>query len=562
MGLPTTPFLFALATVCALAALVYGSISPAWREAGGERARRLPPVGSKLFAAMLGAVLLLLRWPVIFNPENIGIDEGLWISGALTLFRDPVFWRGVDGDSAGPLVFYAVMPLEPLGLLNFAGLKIAATLLLGGAIWFSYAGLRALWGDALARLGVLPAACFFACETRLEFVSYSTEHVTLLLLAIGWAGIAGAVARAEAFSPWTPSWLGAGCALGAVPFAKLQGVPTAAFLLLVATAWAATRRTWSVRRRGAAIATLAGAAAVVPAGFALTLLAGLRWEDFWTPYFELNRARSAQAFAADPAAGFVAGEFVRASRLFQVLLFGAPFVAAVAVSWRAPVRVWAQWPVLMVIGLAGLSVVTALAPAYSFHHLHFLVLPLSLLAGGFVAVAWGDASATARPSERRRRGLLAVFLAVLVVAPIGIWARCGNAPWPAAPFSLAVELGPLAREILRRARPGDALTVWGTQHVLHAQTRLPQGTREANPRIPVVPPFLRAYYRERYLADLERSRSRFFVDQTSLQSADSVQRARWGHEADRAVSDYVARHYDYAGEFEGMRLYVRKDADG
>lgn len=542
----------------ALTLFLHGGIAPAAKEAVGARAGRMPRVGPKIFAAAMVAVLMAFRWPVIFNPRNAGIDEGLWIGGTLTLFKDPIFWRGVDGDSAGPLVFYALMPLGPLGLLNFAGIKLAATLLLWAALWFSYAGLRAVWGDALARLGVLPAACFFAFETRLEFVSYSTEHVTLLLLAAGWWGVLRAVARPESLGPELGPWIVAGSALGAVPFAKLQGVPMAGLLVAAALAWAVTRRTWTARRRVGAIATFAAAVCFVPLVFSLMLTAGLKWEDFWIPWIELNRARSAGAFGVDAAGGFLAWQFIAQTRLFQVLLFGAPLVAVAAVLARPQWRGARAWAAVVSIGLLGVSVAAALVPAYSFHHLHFLVLPLALMAASTLAMGWS--LPTGEP-EWRRRGLLAVILMVLVVPQVALWLRRGNAGVPATPPSLRVETGPLALEILRRAGADDRLIVWGTQHVLHAQTGLAQGTREANPRIPVVPPRFRDYYRRRYLADWERSRARFFVDQTSARPEDARLRARWGHEADPEVRDYVARHYDYMGEFEGMRLYVRKAGD-
>lgn len=549
--------LYGIGAAGALAGMLCAAIAPLADEAGWATAKRLPRIGARFYLALLGVLLLAFRWPVIFDGQSTGIDEGLWISGALTLFKDPIFWRGVDGDSAGPLVFYVLMPLKWCGGLNFVGLKIAATLLLWGALGCSYAGLKAVWGDGWARLAVLPAACFWAFETRLEFVSYSTEHVTLLLLAAGFGGLLRAIAQPEKFSSWSLDWLGAGCALGAVPFAKLQGVPMAGVLIIAGIIWAVTQRTWTGRRRLEAVLVFIGAVWVVPLVFAAQFALGLKWEDFWIPYLELNRARSALAFSSDGGAQSVAWEFIRQSRMFQVLLIGGPVVAfGAAGGGLRPLR---QWPLLIIAALLGASVAAALLPAYSFHHLHFLVLPLTLLAGGAVAATRRMPAESAAASARRATWLWVSFLGVLVAPLMGVMLRETAKRPPVVRLSLQPEPGPMAREILRRARAEDRLTVWGTQHILHAQTGLSQGTREANPRVRVVAPRFRDYYRRRYLADLERSRSRFFVDQTSTRPEDAAARRRWGWEADPVIEAYLVRHYELVGEFESMRLFVRKE---
>lgn len=157
-------------------------------------------------------------------------------------------WRSLEGQTAGPLVYYALLPLAPLGRLDFLGPRVVGCLIIFGTLWFSYRALWAGWGETLARLGVLPLACFFVLSTHTQFVHYSSEHVSLLLLALALAGVLAALAGGEVPPAWKPAWVGTGAALGAIPFAKLQAVPPAA----IWPARGARRR----RARFAAIGTL------------------------------------------------------------------------------------------------------------------------------------------------------------------------------------------------------------------------------------------------------------------------------------------------------------------
>src|SRR5688572_6555404 len=59
---------------------------------------------------LAGAVLLCFRWELILAPFEFNPDEAQLIAGALTLRHDPVFWRSVDGLTAGPFVFIPLIP--------------------------------------------------------------------------------------------------------------------------------------------------------------------------------------------------------------------------------------------------------------------------------------------------------------------------------------------------------------------------------------------------------------------------------------------------------------------
>src|SRR3954466_15833933 len=60
--------------------------------------------------ALAAAVLICFRWPMLWVRHELNVDESQLIAGAITLRHDPVFWRSVDGGTAGPIDFYPLLP--------------------------------------------------------------------------------------------------------------------------------------------------------------------------------------------------------------------------------------------------------------------------------------------------------------------------------------------------------------------------------------------------------------------------------------------------------------------
>jgi len=79
----------------------------AWtvRDATASRPSRL--LG---WAWWLLLAVVAFRWPILWFPHQQNPDESQLIAGSITLRQDPVFWRSVDGGTAGPIDFYPLLP--------------------------------------------------------------------------------------------------------------------------------------------------------------------------------------------------------------------------------------------------------------------------------------------------------------------------------------------------------------------------------------------------------------------------------------------------------------------
>lgn len=442
------------------------------------------------------------------------------------------------------------MPLELAGWLNYPGIRMVSTLL-GGALWFSYRGLRAVWGDTLARLGALPAGCFFALATHPDFLSYSTEQVPVLLLAIASSGLLVAMTRETGFSPWSGNWLAAGVALGAVPFAKLQAVPMAAWLFLVGVTWATTRCRWDARKRVLAVVALTVALAVVPLGFAVMLTTSGVWHDFYISYLAQNGVRAGEVFIT-PADGWRSViRLLFDGWTFMVMFAGAWALAALLRFWKPAERPAERRALFLLLGIAVVSVPFSVTPQRSVHHLLFLVLPTTLLVGGLMAAQWRDPKRNGSGLVLWRRRRLVVFFLALIVSCIGTRLAVGN------PHVFLMgeprQISEVAREILRHAQPGDRLSMWNYFRCHHHwQTRLPQGTRESHTQLQMQEGPYRDYFRRRYVEDLRRNRPRFFVD-SGLLNVPS------GRDTLPELREFIEQHYDLLPDSNG-RIYMLRPA--
>ncbi len=85
--------------------------------------------------------------------------------------------------------------------------------------------------------------------------------------------------------------------------------------------------------------------------------------------------------------------------------------------------------------------------------------------------------------------------------------------------------------------------MWGWEPSLHVETGLPHATRDAHTAFQISETPLQAFYRQRYLRDLERGSPAWFVDATGPGAFVFDNRSYFGHETLPELAEYVARHY-------------------
>ncbi len=501
---------------------------------------------------LLFLFLLAWRWPFLLAAREFNPDESQLIAGALTLAHDPVFWRSVDGNTAGPFDFYALLPLHWLGLpLDYFTARLTGLLLVWGALFICLRTLARLFGPAAAWLGVLPAAAFFATVTHHDFLQYSTEHLPLLLVA-GSFGLLATRTPGDRRQLWLACFLA-----GILPWTKLQSAP----LSLVLVGWAG----WKILREPGAdlrrrFHGLAGAA--LTAAAPTLLIAGLalatgQAEMVVRRYF-LHNVFYVSLGGVRPLAEAV-GAMADMARLDGRL----PLLIATSLAALTGTAVFllvrrVRLPGLLVAagGLTLAAVAAVVAPRREFlHYALLLTVPLTLCAGVALGSCWMQLSAV------RTRLILAgaVFVAAGVVPLV---TRSRQPPpevyghfaeyWRQPRSNIAI----LVRAL---AGPDGSLAIWGWASSLYVETALPQATRDAVSHWSIMPNGQLDYHRTTWLADLRRNAPAVFVDAVGPGAFAFEHRELQAHEIFPELAEHIRTAYVLVADTTSARIYARRD---
>lgn len=513
----------------------------AWIVAGIRAARAGPPPAwrERVFGLLLFLFLLAWRWPFLFCASEYNPDESQFIAGAMTLVHDPVFWRAVDGHTAGPLDFYALLPLHALGVpLDYFNIRLTGLLLTWLTLFLAQRLFRTFAPPLAARLAILPAAVFFATATDPDFVHYASELVPMMLLALAvyWqSGRPGASAFV------------AGC----LPWAKLQAVPLAVALI----GWQSWHTWRESRRQGDSALRPVGrvlGAALAPTLLTLAALAVFgQLEHFFRRYLLQNLAyvgegqplpavlRELLRRAQDD------GQFVLWAVSAALLLFAAGL--GYVLRRQRPATLFWLGIILLVT-----AVICIIVPARTtLHYALLLFLPALLCLGAALGDFW--------PHTALRRGFIGLIL-VCTLVPLGLRLR---QPVPVLFGRMAehwqrphTALGAVLRHW---HLPGARLAVWGWNSSVYVESGLPQATRDTVSMWCIEDTPQRDYYRATYLADIMQHRPELFVDAVGRNATAYRQRSTQGHEIFPALAAYVRQHYRLVTDLEGPRVYVRTD---
>ena len=544
---PDFYWLAAMASLVPLATWVVSAL----RADASPSSRR--PESRSWAAWVLLMPLLAWRWPFLLSATEFNPDESQLIAGAITLTKDPVFWRSVDGITSGPLNFYALLPVHWFGApLDFFTARLVGLLLVWAAVWACYEALRTRFGPAAARLGVLPIVVFFSLVHELDFIHFSSEHLPLALTAL--AAWQFSQIPPPGTNPRSARLIG-GFLAGSLPWAKLQAAPVGAALVLWGCwrCWRSSTASPAEKRRHVAELLTAAAAPslLVLAALALTGQIGTCVRS----YLLQNIGYAASEGSLAGALRGLASAARETHLLFLFLL-----AQAVAIGAALLVLLWQRRRPDPFISAGALLTIVAticvLLPRRGFlHYVMLAIVPLGLWGGAALGDLWSRL-----PNFRVRCGLAACFVFFAAVKPVALRLDQGQpqmigqfaAHWR-HPRSAA---GAALRVI---AHPGDRLAIWGWQPRLFVESQLPQATRQGNTQLAIDPSPFREANRRAFLQEMQRSQPAFFVDAVGPNSFNFQNRQQQAHENFPELSAYVNENYAFLTDLGYARIYAHRD---
>jgi hypothetical protein len=513
---------------------------------------------SLCFAGLTLALLLAWHWPVLFQATSLNPDEGQLLAAALTYAQDPMPFRSVDLATSGPLNGLVLLPTHWLGVpQDYFNARLVALLLEWGTLLALFGALRTIAAPARAALALLPGIAFFATATDTDFVHYTSERVSVLLLALALRQLLrhSPTQTAAATAPgW--GWVGGGITLGLLPWAKLQSVPLGAMVGLWALAlcWFDARRPLPDRLRWTG-ALVSGALAPSIGALASIAVTG-QFEQFRTCYLLANFD-----YTDNGLSWFTV--FVQLAKAMHftwqlpAFLCSSALLLAVHAAWslRSKHRPGAIYWCGTATTAVALYAVCAPRHAF-FHYLMLLVVPLAFWVAAAALELQGGTF-----SRRTRRSALGVFLFLATVPAFALLVRDGP---PKNYGRLAADwrqpYDDIARHIRKISQPGDRLAMWGWYTHLYVETGLAQGTRDAHSELQLRQWERReSFYRPRYLADMQTNRPIFFVDAVGPTAFGYQKRDVNGHETFPALRDFIAANYVLVKDFGPERLYMLRE---
>jgi hypothetical protein len=520
-----------------------------------------------VFGGLLALALFAFRWPVLFdNAQDSNPDESQMIAGAIVLTSSPVFWQSVDGTTHGPLVQWPLAALGAAGVrLDYTNTRIFSAVLMWVVIVCTWLTLRVIFEDGLARILVVPAAFFVICAHFFDFVQYSSEHVSMAVLAVAtWLLVDEAIAPVKIRS-WRLGLVG--LLLGSLPFAKLQSVPLgvwvgAAGIVLVLIQSVIP---WPARWRR--VAWLVGGALTFPLAILVMIVGNGIWRDFWDAYIAGNLMYANTYQANWLMAPYALFELAGRADSFPPFLLPMLWLTF-AGMWMRGDRWTSAERRFLVFSFGGLfvAIYAVLSPNRPYtHYLQLLIAPLTLAAGAIFGSGFRNVTDAAHRWSRSTWLPGAKFL-VLVFLFFGLVFQvryCLVHPVvQLGRYTLThgkIHRSPVAVALTKLTTPADTFALWGWEPRYFVETNRRHATREAHSALQIYDSDMRKFYRERYLADLERSQPAYFVDAVGPGNFGFQNRSTYAHESFATLSDYIATHYRFLIDLDGTRIYARLD---
>ncbi|MCE6989748.1 hypothetical protein [Dyadobacter sp. CY323] len=520
----------------------------------GQSLREVP---TRKWAMLFFALLLFMRLPFIAYNHELEVDESQMLAQALSLSKHWVYWKYVDGLTQGPLTIYALIVPSWLGMpFDYTTARVMGFIVLTLTLLLTYLTFENLLGRKTALLVFAPTALFYLLSQGFFSALYN-EYLVLLILAFCFWVFSVIYNRVEP----EPGWLFLlSFAAGTVPFAKLQGVPSA-MLIVVFAALLVFRRSTSKFRD--LIVLLSGGIAFPLIVLVLTLRFDA-FDYFWKFYIIGNMEYSGGGTLLTKLLAFP--DFLLHSGQFIFLLFS--YLVLIFWTLTKIIRNGALAKLSSLLFFFALSSLllafySVIKPGYYFqHYLQFLIIPLGLVSGELFKTAVGNQKWESETIKKASLGWLAVCILPHFVMKTGSslgYASTQNIRIASADLGLPLQETAAVTEIKKYIRPGENMTVWGWKPAYHLETGTAQGTADVMIYRLVTPSPKQVNYVEKYVKDLEHSKPVVFVDEITYRSIWFSDPALYSHDKVPAVRDFVSKYYSYVATVDGEKIYVRKD---
>jgi hypothetical protein len=497
------------------------------------------------FLALSTFLIAFMRLPVLLFNRELNADESQMLAQAMTLFKDPVYFRSVDGTTGGPLgSYFLIIPSLFTGAFDYTSSHLGSILLVFVTLSSFYFALRNWFGNIVAMAAIYPMTLFFAFTQQQDFVHYSSEHVPMALM-----GIIAFLLSIYFKSPSRHhfSALLLGCFVALLPFGKLQTLPMVAVLVL----WA-LYVFWERKTLFSEGLLFISGGIVTLSVIALLLFSANVFDDFITFYIIGNFQYGGEISWLDNLLDLPSG-LLRAPAVFWFIVPQVAF--AIFFIWyekRNKFTLSAQLILPLVWLLFTLLAISRTGSGY-LHYWLFALIPIILLFANYLALFTGNIN------------ILIAFcflsLACVVLPKAGkvLQKEVVNLYPSDSQLNRDIPFTAVAKEVLKYGKKGEYLVVWGWNCQFYIETQMPQGVAENHSIRSIFRHPMQNVYLERYAKNIVRNRPVVILDAVGKNSLWVQDKDRQGLDNYPVLFNYISANYKLAETVDDARIYVRND---
>lgn len=507
-------------------------------------------LSSRVYFVLAIGLLIFMRMPVIMFNREINPDESQVLSHAITLYEDPVYWRSVDGTTIGPLNNYLLVVPKLLGFqINYSSGRVMGLICVIGALLFTFLALKNWLNDSVARISLTATVLFLSFTQETDFVHYSSEQLPVFLLAL----IIWLLSKiTDERNPSTGFLYLIGFFAGVTPFAKLQTVPQAMVVVVVAS-WVCFQYFKRTGRTQPLIGLLIGGI-TFPALLLIWTLANHVFNDFIDFYILGNAIYAGENNWLSIPKQFFQLVALSPDFLAYTILLLIPMLAGLAYMFLSKKSNGQESNRFLIPLMTLLLILTGIYSATKsgntfIHYLNFCIYPWILLS------AYGI--------SRQPKTFLAVptllLLWFLVTDAKAYSAEHRLNSFESVGGNTKLYESPVVKALKPFTKPGDYLVVWGWQCQYYVEAQLPQGTAENHSERSIFKHPLQAKYLHRYITDLQRTKPAVFLDAVGKHSLWVQDKKTQGVDNFPAIAQYLHQHYTLVSDIDDIKLFVRND---
>ncbi len=515
---------------------------------------RTRPISDLVFFFAIFFISGLMRLPIFLYNLPLNPDESQMLTQGLTLTVDPLLYRSVDPTTSGPINNYLLALFSILGFkLDFHLAHILSWFITNLSIFFFYKVLKELLLTTVAQLALIPTVAFVTFTQNANYVHYYSEAIAILLLSFNTYLIARWTQK-KAFS--VLELIAFGVATALVVLCKIQALPLA-FVLGVWSLYLL----FSLKRNK--LLTYGGvltfSVLTVWGGWLGYMKVNGVLDDFFLYYIKANaqlKMHFSDSSYRSPIyllVRFPLILFKRGTELnywfFPFVLLAIPFLLKNA-SKAAILKIIELnqyfWVMLSGYFMMVIAIIIRTGSFYPHHFLYFM-LPCCLFLGLFLS----------RITPSWRWIILSTQLIFATVALKRLVAHSSINVYETT-VSKQKELSAVGRSILKYAKPGEYLVVWGWACEYYVQTQMPQGVNENHSVRSAMKHPLQTDYYQRYVRDIKRTRPKVFVDAMTPKTLWMYDPKKYGHQNYPELAQFITENYTLKEEIEGIKIYALK----